>query len=92
MTKALDHRIILLALTMSSSSVLFIMCAKYGCIQVSLIIMTSSGSAVLPVPDLSAPEPVVGYWLGSPDVELLLFFIDLSIISSQKTPCGIGRH
>jgi hypothetical protein len=71
MTKALDRRIILLASTVSSSSVLFIIYAKYGCIQVSLIIITSSGSVVLPVPDLSAPEPVVGYWLG---VELLLLF------------------
>jgi hypothetical protein len=91
-TKDLDRRIILLALTVSSGSVLFIIYAKYGCIQVSLIIMTSSGSAVLPVPDLSAPEPVVGYWLGSPSVELLLLFIDLSMISSQKTPGGIGRN
>jgi hypothetical protein len=75
MTKALDRRIILLASTVSSSSVLFIIYAKYGCIQVSLIIITSSGSVVLPVPDLSAPEPVVGYWLGSPGVELLLLFL-----------------
>jgi hypothetical protein len=46
MTKALDRRIILLASTVSLGSV-FIMYAKYGCIQVSSIIMTSSGSAVL---------------------------------------------
>jgi hypothetical protein len=38
---------------------LFIMYAKYGCIQVSSIIMTSSGSAVLSVPNLLAPEPAV---------------------------------
>jgi hypothetical protein len=30
--------------------------------------------------------------LGSPEVDFLLFFIDLSMISSQKTPGGIGRH
>jgi hypothetical protein len=60
MTKALDHRIILRALTVSLGSVLFIMYAKYGCIQVSSIIMTPSGSAVLSVPGLPALEPVVG--------------------------------
>jgi hypothetical protein len=81
-TKALDHRIILLASTVSLGSVLFIMYAKYGCIQVSSTIITSSGSVVLPVPGLLAPEPVVGCWLGSPVIELLLFFIDLSMISS----------
>jgi hypothetical protein len=82
MTKALDRRIILLALTVSSGSVLFIIYAKYGYIQVSSIIMTSSGSSTLPVPGLPAPEPAVGCWLGSPRVELLLPFIDLSMISS----------
>jgi hypothetical protein len=57
MTKALDRRIILFASTVSSGSALFIMYARYGCIQVSSIIMTSSGSgsAVLVFP---APEPV----------------------------------
>jgi hypothetical protein len=60
MTKALDHRIILLASTVSLGSVFFIIYAKYGCIQVSSIIMTSSGSAMLPVPGLPAPEPVDG--------------------------------
>jgi hypothetical protein len=81
--KALDHRIILLASTMSSGSALFIMYAKYDCIQVSSIIITSSGSAMLPMPRLPAPEPVVGCWPGSPVVEVLLCFIDLSMISSQ---------
>jgi hypothetical protein len=75
MMKALDHRIILFASTASSGSVLFIMYARYGCIQVSSIIMTSSGSAVLV---FLAPEPVV-----CPSVvKVLLFFIDRSIISS----------
>jgi hypothetical protein len=59
MTKALDRRIILRALIVSLGSVLFIMYAKYDCIQVSSIIMTSSGSTVFSVPDLLAPEPVV---------------------------------
>jgi hypothetical protein len=59
MMKALDRRIILRALIASSGSVLFIMYAKYGCIQVSSIIMTSSGSAVISVPDLLAFEPAV---------------------------------
>jgi hypothetical protein len=75
MTKALDRRIILFASTSSSGSVLFIMYARYGCIQVSSIIMTSSGSAVL---IFLAPEPVDC----SSVVEVLLFFIDRSIISS----------
>jgi hypothetical protein len=38
---------------------LFIMYAKYGCIQVSSIIMTSSGSAVLFIPILLDPEPAI---------------------------------
>jgi hypothetical protein len=54
-TKALDRRIILFACTVSSGSALFTIYAKYGCIQVSSIIMTSSGSVV---PLLPAPEPV----------------------------------
>jgi hypothetical protein len=87
--KDLDRRIILFASTVSSGSALFIMYAKYGCIQVSLIIMTSSGSAVLAFP---APEPVTSCWPCSSIVEVLLFFIDLSMISSQKTPCGMGKH
>jgi hypothetical protein len=56
--KALDHRIMIFASTVSSGSALFIMYAKYGCIQVSLIIITSFGSAVLPWPGFPAPEPV----------------------------------
>jgi hypothetical protein len=87
--KALDRRIILFACTVSLGSVLFTMYAKYGCIQVSSIIMTSLGLAV---PRLSAPEPFVWFWTCFPAVETLLFFIDLSMISSQKTPCGMGKH
>jgi hypothetical protein len=90
--KALDRRIIILASTMSLGSALFIMYARYGCIQVSSIIITSSGSAVLPWPGLPAPEPVAWCWACSSVVEVLLFFIDLSMISSQKTPCGMGKH
>jgi hypothetical protein len=81
----LDRRIILFASTVSSGSVLFIMYARYGYIQVSSIIMTSFGSATLV---FSAPEPVVYPSV----VEVLLFFIDRSMISSQKTPCGMGKH
>jgi hypothetical protein len=88
----LDHRIILLASTVSLGSVLFITCAKYGCIQVSSIIITSSGSDVLPWLILPAPEPVAWCWPCSSVVEVLLFFIDLSMISSQKTPFGMGKH
>jgi hypothetical protein len=88
-TNALDRRIILFASTVSSGNVLFIMYARYGCIQVSSIIMTSSGSAML---DFPAPEPVAWCWPCSSVVEVLLLFIDLSMISSQKTPCGMGKH
>jgi hypothetical protein len=77
--KALHHCIILFASTMSSGSVLFIMYARYGCIQVSSIIITSSGSATLAFP---APEPVAWCSPCSSVVEVLLFFIDLSMISS----------
>jgi hypothetical protein len=56
--KALDRRFVLLASTVSFGSALFIMYAKYGCIQVSSIIITSSGSTVLLWPGLPAPEPV----------------------------------
>jgi hypothetical protein len=87
--KALDHRIILFASTVSLGSALFIMYAKYSCIQVSSIIMTSSGSTVLAFP---APEPVSWCWPCSSVVEVLLLFIDLSMIYSQKTPCGMGKH
>jgi hypothetical protein len=78
-TKALDRRIILFACTASSGSVLFIMYARYGCIEVSSIIMISSGSVVLVFP---APEPVAWCWPCSSAVEFLLLFIDLSMISS----------
>jgi hypothetical protein len=47
---------------------------------------------VLPMPRLPDPEPVVGCWPCSSVVKVLLFFIDLSMISSQKTPGGTGRH
>jgi hypothetical protein len=55
------------------------MYARYGCIQVSSIIMTSSGSAVLVFP---TPEAVAWCWPCSSVVKVLLFFIDLSMISS----------
>jgi hypothetical protein len=74
---------------MSSGSVLFIMYARYGCIQVSSIIMTSSGSAMLV---FLAPEPVACCWPCSSVVEVLLLFIDLFMISSQKNPYGTGKH
>jgi hypothetical protein len=92
MKKALERHIILRALTASSGSVLFTMYAKYGCIQVTSTIMTSSGSAMLSDPDLLAPGPAVACWLGSPELEFLLPFIDISMISPQKTPGGTGRH
>jgi hypothetical protein len=72
-TKALDHRTILHASTTSSGSVLLTIYAKYGCIQVTSAIMTSSGSAVLSAPDLLAPEPVVACCLGFPELEFFAF-------------------
>jgi hypothetical protein len=92
MKKSLDHRIILHASTASLGSVLFIMYAKYCCIQVTSTIITSSGSVMFSAPDLLAPEPAVPCWLGSSKLEFLLPFIDLSMISSQNTPGGMGRH
>jgi hypothetical protein len=77
MTKALDRRIILRASIVSSGSVLFIKYAKYGCIQVSSIIIISSGSVVLSVPDLLDPEPFVASWFNSPALKVLLPLIDL---------------
>jgi hypothetical protein len=74
-TNAFDHRVILLASTPSFGSFLFIIYSRYGCIQVSSIIMTSSGSGVLPSFFASAPQSAAG-------VELLMFFIDLLTISS----------
>jgi hypothetical protein len=68
------------------------MYAKYGCIQVSSVIITSSVSVVLSVPNLLAPEPAVANWFNSPGLEVLLPFIDLSTISSQNTPGGMGKH
>jgi hypothetical protein len=74
-TNAFDHRVILLASTASSNNFLFIMYSRYGCIQVSSIIMTSSGSGALSSFFAPALESIAG-------VELLTFFIDLSTISS----------
>jgi hypothetical protein len=58
-TKALDHCTILCVSTTSSGSVLLSIYAKYGCIQVTSIIMTSSGFVVFSTYDLLAPEAVV---------------------------------
>jgi hypothetical protein len=65
------------------------MYAKYGCIQVSSIIMTYSGSTMLAFP---SPKPIAWCWPCSSVVEVLLLFIDLSMISSQKTTCGTDKH
>jgi hypothetical protein len=65
------------------------MYARYGCIQVSSIIMTSFGSAMLA---FSAHELVAWCWPCSSVIKVLLLFIDLSMISSQNTPCGTGKH
>jgi hypothetical protein len=43
-------------------------------------------------PLLPALKPVAWCWACSPVVMTLVLFIDLSMISSQKTPCGMGKH
>jgi hypothetical protein len=91
-TKALDLRTIFRASTTSLGNVLLTMYAIYGCIHVTSTIMTSAGSIVSSVVSLSAPEPVVVLYFCLLEFEVLLSFIDLSMISSQKTPIGIGRH
>jgi hypothetical protein len=52
--------------------------------------MTYSGSVVSSIASLSAPEPAVVCCFYLLELEVLLSFIDLSIISSQKTPGGIS--
>jgi hypothetical protein len=69
MMKALDCRTILCASTTSSGSVLLTIYAKYGCIQVTSTILTSSGSVALSVSDLLAPEPAIVCWFGAPELE-----------------------
>jgi hypothetical protein len=88
----LDRHFILFASTISLGSAFFIMYAKYGCIQVFSIIINSSGSAVLFWPGFPVPEPVAWCWPCSSVVEVFLFFIDLSMISPQKTPGSLGKH
>jgi hypothetical protein len=90
--KALDRRTILHASTTSSGSVLFNMYARYGCIHVTLTIIISSGSVVSSAASLSAPEPAVVCCFYLLEPKVLFSLIDRSIISSQKTPGGIGRH
>jgi hypothetical protein len=92
MTKSLDCRTILHAPTTSLGSVFLTIYDNYGYIQVTSTIMTSSGSVVLSAPVLLAPEPAVVCWPGFPELGFFLSFIDLSMISSQKTPGGTGRH
>jgi hypothetical protein len=57
--------------------------------------MTPSGSAVLSVPGLPAPEPVAGCWLGSPGVELHThrkFLLDSSTNSCMPSCCRWWHH
>jgi hypothetical protein len=42
--------------------------------------------------DLLAPEPAVVCWFGPLELKCVFPFIDLSMISSQKTHGGTGRH
>jgi hypothetical protein len=91
-TKGLDRRTILRASTTYSGSVLLIIYAKYGCIQVTSTIMTSSGSAVLHAASVLAPESALVCLPCLLELEVLLSFIDLSMISSQKTPGGTSKH
>jgi hypothetical protein len=90
--KALDRRTILHASTTSSGSVLLIMYARYGCIQVTSTIMTSSGSAEPYDVTMLAPELAIACRPCLLELKILFSFIDLSTMSSQKTPGGIGKH
>jgi hypothetical protein len=75
-TKALDRRTILHASTKSLGCVLLTIYAKYGCIQVTSTIMTSSSSVVLSAAALLAPEPAVVCCPGLPELK---FFFSLLI-------------
>jgi hypothetical protein len=83
-----------LAATKSLCKCLFMIYARYGCIQVTSTIMTSSGTSVPYGSSYgdSAPEPIVGCCLVLLELECLAFWIDLSIISSQNTPASIGKY
>jgi hypothetical protein len=54
--------------------------------------MTSSGSIVLSTATLLAPEPAVVCWPILLKFEFSFSFIDLLMISSEKTLGGTGRH
>jgi hypothetical protein len=54
-------------------SVLLTIYAKYGCIQVTSNIMTSSSSVMLSTAALLAPEPSVVCWPGLPELEFFAF-------------------
>jgi hypothetical protein len=92
MMKALDHRTILRASTTSLGSVLLIIYAKYGCIQVTSTIMTSSSSAMLSAASFLALESAIVCLPGLLVLDVSFYFTDLSMISSQNTPGGTGKH
>jgi hypothetical protein len=91
-TNALERQAILRASTISSGIFLFIMYAKYGCIQVTLIIMTSYGSSPSFAHAILAPESAIDCGFSFLEPEGLVSWIGLSIISSQNTPGGMGRY
>jgi hypothetical protein len=68
------------------------MYANYGCIHVISTIMTSACTISSPSSTTSAPDSLsygVCFFLG---LESLTPWIDRTVISSQKTPEGIGKH
>jgi hypothetical protein len=72
----------------SSGSALFIIYARYGCIQVSSIIMTSSGSAMLVCP---APETVAWCWPCSSIVSFVALYWSLYCYPPKDSLCT-GKH
>ena len=100
--KALEHRVIRWASTWFSGSSLFIRYAKYGCIQGTSIIKTSSGAMVFSDTGKggsqadAAPEPFFNLaperTFGSSSSDGFLILMERSLISSQKTPAGMLRH
>jgi hypothetical protein len=66
--------------------------AKYGCIQVTSTIMTSSSSAMLSAASFLALESAIVCLPGLLVLDVSFYFTDLSMISSQNTPGGTGKH
>jgi hypothetical protein len=71
--KSLDRHTILRASITSLGNVFLTIYAKYGCIQVTSTIITSSGSVVLSTAALLAPEPAIVCWPILPELKFFTF-------------------